>query len=91
MNFYYALGVSIIAQLINIPYIPILRGGNLPQRLQKDKKKSSILFKNSKINVAPSLYLETIFKQIGFENTITIPNSIIIALHSKNHQEKYFG
>ena len=42
--FYYALFCSIFCQLLNIKYIPILRGGNLPMRLRKNPYLSKFIF-----------------------------------------------
>src|SRR5690606_5057886 len=33
-NFYYAVLVGQLCRLLQLPYIPILHGGNLPQRLK---------------------------------------------------------
>lgn len=77
-NFYYAWIVAWCAKTINIPYVPILRGGNLPNRLNSDKKKSFFLFRNAWINIAPSMYLLKTFEENGFQNLLYIPNSIEI-------------
>lgn len=75
-NFYYAWIVAWCAKTVNIPYIPILRGGNLPERLKSDPQKSNFLFKHAKVNVSPSRYLLNIFNDFGYTNVIYIPNSI---------------
>jgi len=77
-NFYYALAVAWCCKRVNKPYIPILRGGNLPNRLGIDKKKSDFLFNGAKINVSPSHYLKEVFLQSGYKNVVCIPNSIEI-------------
>ncbi len=75
-NFYYAVYVAKLCRTFNIPYIPILHGGNLPNRLKKSPRLSKKLFKNAKINVAPSHYLLEAFKNSGFNNVTYIPNTI---------------
>ncbi len=35
-NFYFAVLISQIARILNLKYIPILRGGNLPARFEKN-------------------------------------------------------
>lgn len=60
-NFFYALFTSQIARLIKLPYIPILHGGNLPHRLDKNPYLSELIFKNSYKNIAPSNYLKNEF------------------------------
>jgi len=76
MNFYYAYLVAKTCQAYNVEYIPILHGGNLPERLSATKKYSKSLFGKAKINIAPSKFLYDIFKAEGFNNTKIIPNAI---------------
>jgi len=77
-NFLYAVIIGYLARLLHLPYIPILRGGNLPNRLKKSPKLSSGLFKNAKTNVAPSQYLMEAFRKVGYTNLTHIPNTIEI-------------
>ncbi len=76
MNFYYAYLVGKACQFYKLDYIPILHGGNLPDRLEKNIKFSKSLFGKAKMNVAPSLFLYDIFRRAGFANLQNIPNSI---------------
>ncbi|MCH4821562.1 glycosyltransferase family 4 protein [Gramella lutea] len=76
MNFYYAYLVGKTCDLFGLEYIPILHGGNLPERLENSRKLSRSLFGNSKVNIAPSRFLFDIFRSNGFENTQIIPNAI---------------
>lgn len=75
LSFYYALSISLLCNLTSIKYIPILRGGNLPWRLEKYNKISSYIFNNAAINIAPSGYLKDIFENFLYR-CILIPNSI---------------
>ena len=77
-NFLYAVTIAFICRTFSLPYIPILRGGNLPSRLQKSKKQSKKLFGKAKTNVAPSHYLLEAFKNEGYTNLTYIPNTIEI-------------
>lgn len=77
-NFYYALIISQLCRLFNLKYISILHGGDLPNRLESNPKLSNYIFKNSFLNVSPSLYLREIFKDYGINNIKYIPNSIEI-------------
>ncbi|WP_040278178.1 glycosyltransferase family 4 protein [Psychroserpens damuponensis] len=77
-NFYYAWIISIISRRYKIPYVPILHGGNLPARLEKHPKMSNMVFKNSKFNVSPSIYLKDAFNQNGYNNVKYIPNTLNI-------------
>jgi len=76
-NFYFALLTSQLARLLKANYIPILHGGNLPHRLDKNPKLSRMIFSNSYRNVAPSGYLKYEFEKRGFK-TEFIPNVINI-------------
>ncbi len=78
-NFYYAYAISQLCRLFNLPYIPILHGGNLPNRLKNNPMLSSKLFKNSKINIAPSMFLKNAFETHEYHNVVYIPNTIKIA------------
>ncbi|WP_347372859.1 glycosyltransferase family 4 protein [Aequorivita sp. Q41] len=78
-NFYYAVAVAALCRIIKVPYIPILRGGNLPQRLDKSKKLSKNLFNGATTNVAPSQYILEEFKRRGYSKLTYIPNTIEIA------------
>lgn len=80
--FWYAFVCSQLARVFNIKYIPILHGGNLPNRLQKNPKLCQMVFANAYQNVAPSGYLRQAFQEAGFTNVIYIPNSIEIEKYS---------
>ncbi len=80
-NFYYALVSSLLARLFNIPYVPILHGGALPDRLKSTPYLSRVLFKNAVINISPSHFLLEIFRAAGFE-TKYIPNFIETELYA---------
>ena len=76
LNFYYAYFVSQLCRVLKLKYVPILRGGNLPERLKSSSKLSKSIFNNAFINVAPSLYIKSNFEAYGYNNIISIPNSI---------------
>ncbi|WP_457602616.1 glycosyltransferase family 4 protein, partial [Nitratifractor sp.] len=76
-NFYYAVAVAALARKLNIPYIPILHGGNLPERLQKSPRLSRELFGQAILNIAPSGYLQEAFDKEGYK-VIHIPNALDI-------------
>lgn len=76
-NFYYAFLTSQIARVLQLKYIPILHGGNLPARLDRSKRMSSMIFSNSYNNIAPSNYLKTAFEKRGYPTTL-IPNIVEI-------------
>ena len=76
-NFNYAWLCARTARFFRLAYIPILRGGELENRLKNDGKRSRDIFAHSALNVAPSGFMAHIFERYGYE-TITIPNSIDI-------------
>ena len=76
--FWYAFVCSQLARVLNIKYIPILHGGDLPNRLKNNPKLCQMVFANAYQNVAPSGYLKKSFESVGFKNVIHIPNSIEI-------------
>ena len=75
-NFWYALAVSQLCRLLKIKYIPILRGGDLPNRLKKNPKLCAMIFNNAFKNVAPSKYLMHYFELAKIKNLVYIPNTI---------------
>lgn len=77
-NFQYAVAVANLCRLLRVPYIPILRGGDLPKRLLKSKPACYKLFKGAVTNVSPSMYLFEAFKAEGYTNLTYIPNTIEI-------------
>src|SRR5680860_824326 len=66
-NFYFALITSQLARLFSLKYMPILHGGNLPNRLKNSEIISIMIFKYAYKNVSPSLYLAHEFKKYNFE------------------------
>lgn len=81
-NYWYAVITGRLCQLLSLPYIPILRGGNLPHRLKSSKKSAQNLFKNAHKNIAPSAYMSSIFEKEGFTNIYHIPNTIALGKYT---------
>lgn len=80
-NFYYAVVIAKMCDILKTPYIPILHGGNLPKRLDNSPQLSQKLFKNAKTNITPSHYLLNVFKKKGFTNLSYIPNTIELKMY----------
>ncbi len=78
-NFHYAVVIATLCRLFKLPYIPILHGGNLPNRLKHSKGLSEKLFGKAFTNVAPSKFMMQQFKDAGFHNITYIPNTIEIS------------
>lgn len=77
-NFWYAYLVGNLCRILQLKYIPILHGGNLPERLNTHPNSCKLLFKNAFLNIAPSHFLLKTFKEAGFTNLKYIPNHILL-------------
>lgn len=77
-NFWYAIIISQLCRVLNLKYITKLHGGNLPERLQKNRFLSKILFSNAHLVSAPSDYLLNAFSKKFSKNLIYLPNAIEI-------------
>lgn len=87
LNFYFALLISQICRALNIEYIPILRGGNLPEKIQRSKILTDLIFRHSKINVIPSAYLARIMEKNNYSYRI-IPNNVEIKNYNYLERKK---
>jgi len=76
-SFYGVFFVSLACRLFNIKYISVLRGGNLPKRLNDSPRLTNMVFNNAYKLISPSGYLHEKFKEKRFISTI-IPNNIPI-------------
>jgi glycosyltransferase involved in cell wall biosynthesis len=88
LNFYYAFFVSQICRLCNLKYIPILHGGNLPNRIERSPVKSKMIFDNAHRNVSPSIYIKENFEKKGYRNIEFIPNTLEIDKYPYKRREK---
>ncbi|MDN3725303.1 glycosyltransferase family 4 protein [Aequorivita sp. SDUM287046] len=77
-NFLFAVIIAALCRFYKLPYIPILHGGNLPNRLKKNQSATKKLFGNALTNVAPSQYMMKHFQEAGFQNLTYIPNALNI-------------
>jgi glycosyltransferase involved in cell wall biosynthesis len=77
-NFYYAFLCSQLCRCLKLKYIPVLHGGNLPNRLKNNPKLSQLLFKKAFVNISPSEYLKSNFESYGYNNITIIPNAIAL-------------
>lgn len=87
--FWFAFLTSQLARILHIKYIPILHGGNLPNRLVSSSKWCKMLFNNAFINVSPSEYLKFHFEKFGITNVICIPNSINLSDYSFKERQNF--
>ncbi len=87
LNFYYAFFVSQLCRIWKLKYIPILHGGDLPNRILKSPKKSKLIFENAYRNVSPSFYIKENFENTGYTNIEYIPNTLEIAKYPFKKRE----
>jgi len=81
-NFWYAVLGARLCLLLKIPYILILHGGNLKQRLTSSSKRILKIFIQARATVAPSHFLKDELQEFQFGNMVCIPNSIDITNYS---------
>lgn len=87
LNFWYAVSCAGIARKLSIPYICVLRGGDLPNRIINSKKTSESLFKKAYTNITLSEYLAEAFKKQGFTKITYIPNTIELSKYKFERKE----
>lgn len=83
-NFWYAWIVAHCCVRFNVNYIPILRGGKLPQRLDQSPEAISFLLDNAYEVIAPSRYILEAFQLRGYPGIKCISNN----LELKNYRFK---
>ncbi|XLS28469.1 glycosyltransferase family 4 protein [Flavobacteriaceae bacterium M23B6Z8] len=88
LNFYYACAVGFTCFLIRRPYVCILRGGNLQNRLQNSQFLSAKLFGHARFLIAPSPFLFSVFEKAGYEQLVYIPNSIPLENYTHRFREQ---
>ncbi|MDP2161309.1 MAG: glycosyltransferase family 1 protein, partial [Flavobacterium sp.] len=79
LNFWYAYSCSLWCRVFNVPYIPILHGGNLPARFQKNPKQAMTLVNNAHKTVIPSAYLKQHLASFNLPRVEVIPNTLDLA------------
>jgi glycosyltransferase involved in cell wall biosynthesis len=75
-NFWYAVVISRICKTLQMNYIPILHGGNLPDRLHKNPNVIAAFIHNAHAVVSPSDYLSEAFAKAGGHKIVKINNFI---------------
>lgn len=81
-NFWYAITIGRLCKSLKIKYIPILHGGNLPDRLSKNPKAIQAFINNAHTVVSPSDYLIDAFAKADFKQLVKIPNHIDLNKYS---------
>ena len=65
LAFIYSILCVGLCRVIGINYIPIFRGGDLPNYLKGKKSLSKAAFSSSMINIAPSIYIKSRLENFG--------------------------
>jgi len=73
--------VILLAKWFKISYVPVLRGGNLPERFKKHPIFFNFLFSEAKKIISPSKYLQASSQYINSPITV-IPNYIDVKKYS---------
>lgn len=76
LNFWYAYSSTVICRILKLPFIPILHGGNLPERFKKNPKQASFIVNNAFKTVIPSTYLSFHLQKFNIPRSFIIPNTI---------------
>ena len=88
--FWYAVTTAWLAQLVGLPYVPILHGGDLPKRIVQSPGILRHFLKNAAHVVCPSGYLQTEMAGFFRRDYTLIPNFIDLKyypLHSKSAKQ----
>lgn len=88
-NFWFAYAAARLCQLFNLKYIPVLHGGNLPERIKNSKKASDVLFENAFKIIAPSNYLACNFEQAGYKRITVVPNALALNQYTFKFREEF--
>lgn len=86
LSFWYAFYVSKLCKYLNLSYIPILHGGNLPYRFNKSRKATRSVVNHAFKTVIPSQYLNAHLKEFEIPRVELIPNAI--ELQNYNFKER---
>lgn len=86
--FWYTYFVASVCQQFNIPYIPILHGGDFPNRLSRSKRACHQIFSKAAINISPSFYLKEHFERENFVIEY-IPNFLEIEKYPFRSRENF--
>lgn len=76
--FYFGFASGLLCQILNLRYIPILHGGDLPRRFRNSPKLSRLFLGKASKVVSPSHYLLEETRSILQIQSCILPNSIVI-------------
>lgn len=85
--FYFAYLCVWLCKALGMPYMPILHGGDLPNRIKNNPKLSEKIFGHSYDNIVVSGYIQQSLIQNGYKNTL-IPNYVDLGMYPYKHRGK---
>lgn len=85
--FWFLVCSSIAARICRVPYVTILRGGYMENRLKRNPRLCKMVFGKSFSNISPSLHMLKIFTEHGFEVKY-IPNHLELEKYSYERRKK---
>ena len=87
-NFWYAVSVAKLCRFLKIKYVPILHGGNLPQRLVTHKLLVTRFLDGAQTIVSPSDFLKSAFAKATKTPIQVIYNSIELGTYPFKKREQ---
>ncbi len=87
--FYFAWLSAWMCKRVRVKYIPILRGGNMPERLKQSENMCRMLLGDSYANLVLSAYLKKHVEAAGYD-TLLIENNVILKHYPFKVREELF-
>lgn len=87
-NYWYAISAAMLCRRYDIPYIPILHGGDLPKRIVSSKKTLDTFINGAFRVICPSGYLLEQFEKAGYQKLQIINNTIELDKYTFTHRDK---
>ena len=79
--------IMLMSKYLKLPYVPVLRGGYLPERYKKHPHIFNFLLSDARTIISPSKYLQESFQNNSFSITV-IPNYIDLKKYSFKTRKK---
>ena len=79
--------IMLMSKYLKLPYVPVLRGGYLPERYKKHPHIFNFLLSDARTIISPSEYLQESFQNNSFSVTV-IPNYIDLKKYSFKTRKK---
>lgn len=70
LSFIIAEATAFLCKILRLPLIMVLRGGSLPEFMEKNPRRTKRVFDSANVLIAPSAFLAEKFKQFGFETKV---------------------